>query len=196
MDHLDWNLIRSFVTVADTGSLSAAARKLGTSQPTVGRHIAELEQALDVTLFRRGRRGYVLTEAGLALLDRGRAVSEHASAFSRLALGAVEAIEGTVRILETKGHVARGYLGASLHPVRDANLKGAMVMKLDDEGPAKKAGLQIGDVIVGWNGDAVSGPRELIRRLGTDSVGADVKLWIMRGGDSREMPVTIGGKPL
>ena len=57
MAELDWNLIRSFVTVAETGSLSAAARKLAASQPTLGRHVAELEQQLGVTLFRRGRRG-------------------------------------------------------------------------------------------------------------------------------------------
>ncbi|RUW47321.1 LysR family transcriptional regulator, partial [Mesorhizobium sp. M1A.F.Ca.ET.072.01.1.1] len=55
MNEFDWNLIKSFVAVAETGSLSAAARKLASSQPTLGRHIAELEQALGVTLFRRGR---------------------------------------------------------------------------------------------------------------------------------------------
>ena len=98
MDDIDWNLIKSFVAVAETGSLSAAARKLSASQPTLGRHIGELEQALGVTLFRRGRRGYSLTEAGSTLFERGKAVSEQASAFSLLALGSVEAIEGTVRI--------------------------------------------------------------------------------------------------
>ncbi|UCI20646.1 LysR family transcriptional regulator [Mesorhizobium sp. B2-1-8] len=98
MDDIDWNLIKSFVTVAETGSLSAAARKLSASQPTLGRHIGELEQALGVTLFRRGRSGYALTEAGATLFERGKAVSEQANAFSRLALGSVEAIEGTVRI--------------------------------------------------------------------------------------------------
>src|SRR3954470_5621025 len=98
MEDIDWNLIKSFVTVAETGSLSAAARKLSASQPTLGRHIGALEQALGVTLFRRGRRGYELTEAGSTLFERGKAVSEQASAFSLLALGSVEAIEGTVRI--------------------------------------------------------------------------------------------------
>lgn len=98
MGEFDWNLIKSFVAVAETGSLSAAARRLASSQPTIGRHVAELEQALDVTLFRRGRRGYLVTEAGAALFERGKAVSEQATAFSRLALGTVEAIEGTVRI--------------------------------------------------------------------------------------------------
>ena len=108
MTEIDWNLIKSFVTVAETGGLSAAARKLAASQPTLGRHIAELEQALGVTLFRRGRRGYALTEAGATLFERGKAVSEQASAFSLLALGSVEAIEGTVRI--TASEVVAAYV--------------------------------------------------------------------------------------
>ncbi|MEP4424226.1 MAG: LysR family transcriptional regulator, partial [Nitratireductor sp.] len=45
-DDLDWNLIKSFVAVAEAGSLSAAARSLRSSQPTLGRHVAELERAL------------------------------------------------------------------------------------------------------------------------------------------------------
>ncbi|RWE74328.1 MAG: LysR family transcriptional regulator, partial [Mesorhizobium sp.] len=98
MKEFDWNLIKSFVAVAETGSLSGAARRLAASQPTLGRHIAELEAALGVTLFRRARRGYELTEAGSTLYERGRAVSAEANAFSLLALGSVEAIEGTVRI--------------------------------------------------------------------------------------------------
>jgi len=95
---LDWNLIRSFVAVAETGSLSAAARKLAASQPTLGRHVAELEQQLGVVLFQRGRAGYRLSENGLALLGRAQAMNEQAQAFSRLALGASEDISGTVRI--------------------------------------------------------------------------------------------------
>lgn len=98
MSELDWNLIKSFVAVAETGSLSAAARRLSASQPTVGRHIAELEAAVGVVLFRRGRKGYELTDSGAALLERGRGVGEQAAAFSRLAFGAVEDIAGTVRV--------------------------------------------------------------------------------------------------
>ena len=64
MQELDWNLIRSFVAVAQTGSLSAAARQLGGSQPTLGRHIAELERATWLKLFRRGRAGYEPTVYG------------------------------------------------------------------------------------------------------------------------------------
>lgn len=97
-DLLDWNLVRSFVAVAETGSLSAAARRLAASQPTLGRHVGELEAALGVVLFRRGRRGYALTESGAALYERARQMNEHAAAFQRLAAGSSERIAGTVRI--------------------------------------------------------------------------------------------------
>ena len=50
MDDFDWNLVKSFLAVAETGSLSAAARRLKASQPTLGRHMAELEGRLGVTL--------------------------------------------------------------------------------------------------------------------------------------------------
>lgn len=98
MPDLDWNLIRSFVGVAEAGSLSAAARRLGVSQPTLGRHVGELESSLGVVLFRRGRAGYELTESGLALYERARPMGEQAAAFQRLATGSVERIAGTVRI--------------------------------------------------------------------------------------------------
>ncbi|TPK86316.1 S1C family serine protease [Mesorhizobium sp. B2-4-17] len=107
-----------------------------------------------------------------------------------------ETIERAVATLREKGHVARGYLGAGLHPVRDRDARGAMVMSLDDNGPAKGAGLSLGDIIVAWNGEAVHGPRELIRRLGPDSAGASVTLGVVRGGEQRDVQLTIGEKPL
>ncbi|TIO07365.1 S1C family serine protease [Mesorhizobium sp.] len=107
-----------------------------------------------------------------------------------------ETIERAVATLREKGHVARGYLGAGLHPIRNGDTHGAMVMSLDDNGPAKAAGLHLGDIIVSWNGEAVHGPRELIRRLGPDSAGASVTLGVVRGGERRDVVLTIGEKPL
>lgn len=98
MDILDWNLIRVFVAVGETGSLSAAARMLGSSQPTVGRHIDELEKALGQVLFLRGKRGYELTEAGSALMARGQAAVDAFAAVARTAAGQEERVAGTVRI--------------------------------------------------------------------------------------------------
>ncbi|MEX0954226.1 MAG: LysR family transcriptional regulator [Rhizobiaceae bacterium] len=98
MTDFDWNLVRSFVAVAEAGSLSGAARRLAASQPTLGRHVAELEQALGIVLFRRGRTGYELTENGAAFLERAVVMRESADALTRLAVGREEKIAGTVRI--------------------------------------------------------------------------------------------------
>lgn len=98
MPDIDWNLIRTFVAVGESGSLSAAARTLGSSQPTVGRHVDELEQALGQTLFLRGKRGYDLTEAGAALMARGQAAVDAFAAVQRAAAGQEARVAGTVRI--------------------------------------------------------------------------------------------------
>ena len=107
-----------------------------------------------------------------------------------------ETIERAVATLRDKGHVARGYLGAGLHPIRNGDTHGAMVMSLDDSGPAKAAGLHVGDIVVAWNGEAVHGPRELIRKLGPDSAGTTVTLGVSSGGAQRDVSITIGEKPL
>ncbi len=107
-----------------------------------------------------------------------------------------ETIERAVATLCEKGHVARGYLGAGLHPIRNGDVQGAMVMSLDEQGPAKAAGLHVGDIVVAWNGEAVHGPRELIRKFGPDSAGAAVTLSVMSGGERRDVQVTVGEKPL
>jgi DNA-binding transcriptional LysR family regulator len=104
----DWNLIRSFLSVARTGSLSAAARALNTTQPTIGRHINELEASLDVILFQRGRDGFQLTDKGLALYERAEPMLGAATAFGRLAAGSINKIAGTVRI--TASEVVSAYV--------------------------------------------------------------------------------------
>ena len=79
MDHLDWALTRSFLAVAETGSLTGAARRLGLSQPTLSRHITELESALG-PLFHRQPRGLAPNEAALALSAAILRISNPASA--------------------------------------------------------------------------------------------------------------------
>jgi DNA-binding transcriptional LysR family regulator len=95
----DWSLYRSFLAVAETGSLSAAARRLGSTQPTVGRHIAQLEAALGgQTLFTRSPGGLAPTEAALALKPHAEAMAAAAAALEREASGAADAEGGVVRI--------------------------------------------------------------------------------------------------
>jgi DNA-binding transcriptional LysR family regulator len=98
MNGLDWNLLRSFVAVSEEGSLSAAARKLGLSQPTMGRHIAELEDGVGTSLFARHPRGLTLTERGTALYEAAREVRDGVDSFARRAAGLGRSLDGTVRL--------------------------------------------------------------------------------------------------
>jgi DNA-binding transcriptional LysR family regulator len=98
VDISDWSLIRAFLAVAETGSLSAAARRLHTSQPTLGRQIKALESQLGSTLFTRHARGLSPSDQGQALLPAARAMQEAAHQMGLQAAGQAEGLSGTVRI--------------------------------------------------------------------------------------------------
>lgn len=102
MSDLDWNQINTFLAVADTGSLVAAARSLRMTQPALGRQISMLEEKLGSSLFIRGRSGMKLTETGLALVDEARAVKNEVDRFLLKAAGHDERISGTVRITASR----------------------------------------------------------------------------------------------
>ncbi len=95
---LDWTLLRSFLATVETGSLSAAAARLDTTQPTLSRHIKDLENGLGVALFRRSVKGLEPTEAGLSLIDDARAMGRAAEALALKATGKADTLSGTVRI--------------------------------------------------------------------------------------------------
>ncbi|MET0497702.1 MAG: LysR family transcriptional regulator [Steroidobacteraceae bacterium] len=93
-----WDLYRSFLEVLRTGSLSAAARSLGLTQPTVGRHIVELQSSLSGrVLFTRSPTGLIATPAAIELRPHAEAMAAAAASFVRAASGAQQA-SGTVRI--------------------------------------------------------------------------------------------------
>ncbi|MEM6355158.1 MAG: LysR family transcriptional regulator [Pseudomonadota bacterium] len=94
----DWNQAKAFLATAETGSLSAAARALGLSQPTLSRQVAALEADLGVALFERIGRSLSLTGPGLELVEHVRAMGEAAGRVSLAAAGRTEAIEGRVAI--------------------------------------------------------------------------------------------------
>lgn len=95
---IDWSLWRSFLAVAEAGSLSAAARALGLSQPTVGRHIAELEERVGATLFARSRNGLLATELATRLVPFARSMKHSAEALGRHASARPDQLSGSVRI--------------------------------------------------------------------------------------------------
>ena len=111
-------------------------------------------------------------------------------------------IDRVVDQLLAKGHVFRGYLGAGLQPVRlgrsaddaqpSGSGRGILVVSLDPEGPAARAGLLVGDIVTAWNAKPVDRVREVMRLLSPDSVGHSVDLGLLRGGAPTALKVVIG----
>jgi len=93
-----WDFYRTFLTVLKEGSLSAAARDLGLTQPTVGRHIDALEGIIGFQLFIRSPQGLIPTEAALDLKPHAEQLAANAAALLRAATGQGKTVRGTVRI--------------------------------------------------------------------------------------------------
>ena len=98
MKSIDWPLLRSFLAVVEMESLSAAAARIGTTQPTLGRHVRALEAVLGVAPFAGSVRGLDLTEAPMGLVDDARAMREAAEALALKAEGRVQKVTRTVRV--------------------------------------------------------------------------------------------------
>jgi DNA-binding transcriptional LysR family regulator len=99
----DWNQARAFLVTAEEGSLSAAARALGLSQPTLGRQVAALEESLGVLLFERVGKSLSLTQTGRDLLAHVRLMGQAAADISLAATGHSETIEGKVTVTAFDG---------------------------------------------------------------------------------------------
>lgn len=104
--NFDWNRARAFLVTAEEGSLSAAARALGLTQPTLGRQVNALEKELGVDLFERMGRRLTLTPNGQDLLSHVRAMGHAAGQMSLAASGRSQTIEGDVCISASEIHAA------------------------------------------------------------------------------------------
>ena len=102
----DWNRARAFLITAEEGSLSAAARALNMTQPTLGRQVSALEDELGVTLFERVGRGLSLTPSGLDMLEHVQAMGLAATKLSLVANGHSQEIAGKVCISASEIHAA------------------------------------------------------------------------------------------
>jgi DNA-binding transcriptional LysR family regulator len=102
----DWNRARAFLVTAEEGSLSAAARALGMTQPTLSRQVDALADELSLVLFERVGRGLTLTPSGLELVEHVRAMGEAASRVTRAASGQSQSIEGSICIGASKAYSA------------------------------------------------------------------------------------------
>jgi S1-C subfamily serine protease len=136
-------------------------------------------------------------EGGVAIDATGRAIGMTVFGPRRRVLVIPSAtIERVAARLEKHGHIPRGYLGLGFQIVAiEGGGRGVMVMNVDPQGPGAKAGVHQGDIIVTWNGEPVRHVRSLLRALGPDSVGQTVTLGLRRGGETKNVALTIGERP-
>ena len=91
-------ILRVFLAIAREGTLGAAARKLGQTQPTMGRRLRALEAAVGQTLFQRTGEGFVLTDEGASVLGHAERIEEEVLAFQRQLAGSEAELEGLLRL--------------------------------------------------------------------------------------------------
>jgi S1-C subfamily serine protease len=146
---------------------------------------------LDLTLFPGSDGGAVVSTAG-------ETIGIATSALSRIAGLAIPAItvDRVVDEILARGSVARGYLGVGLQPVElPDRQKGLIVLSLEPAGPAAKAGILIGDILVTLGGKPVQDTDDIQLVLERHAVGGKVEVTLLRGGESRGVDVVVGERP-
>ena len=162
---------------------------------------------------RRGEavEGFVRTDttffpgfSGGPLVDTGgRAIGINSSRF-RPGQGITIPAVTVQRVIETllrDGRIRRAYLGigsqatalpAALREATDGHETALLIVSVDDESPAGRAGIMVGDLLIGIDGDSIAGAEDLQSALGSDRVGATVSIRLLRGGEPLELPATLG----
>ena len=112
-------------------------------------------------------------------------------------------VERVVDALLTRGHVARAYLGVAMQPVRltrslaeRLNLSeaagGVLVVMVESDSPADRGGLLVGDVIISADGHDMAEPQDVAELLGAERVGGKLELRVVRGGELKNLSLTVG----
>jgi S1-C subfamily serine protease len=161
---------------------------------------------LDCTL-RLDRNLHPNLSGGPAVDDQGRVLGINTSALSRFAAVVIPAstVDRVTAELEKRGRIARGYLGVGMQPVRLprkirealklASETGVMLMGIEPDSPAEKAGANLGDVLVALDGKPVCDIDDVQTFLSSERVGKVAKASILRGGALVELAIAIGERP-
>jgi len=108
----------------------------------------------------------------------------------------VSSVDRVVTQLIAKGYVARGWIGAAMQPVRVSDRTGGLVvLSVEPDGPAARAGLMVGDVIISLGEDPVEDPDQVLELLGGDVVGHTLKVELLRGGKQERVELVVGERP-
>jgi serine protease Do len=115
-----------------------------------------------------------------------------------------DTVKSVVAQLKDHGSVTRGWIGVQIQPVTQdiadslglKKAEGALVAQPQDDGPAKKAGIEAGDVITAVNGEQVKDARDLAKKIGALRPKADVKLSVLHGGSEKTVSLKLGEMPI
>lgn len=162
----DWNRARTFLIVAEAGSLSAAAKLTGQHQPTLSRQISALEAELKITLFERVGRGIQLTQSGEKLLHYVRSMADAAGQFSLSASGQSESLAG--KVVVTASEVDAAY---RLPPVIQRIRKLAPEISLEVVVSNQIANLQQREADIAIRNKRPQQPDLIARKLTVENVG-------------------------
>jgi S1-C subfamily serine protease len=139
--------------------------------------------------------------------QQGRVLGIATSALSRYSAVVIPAstVSRVIDELLTRGRIARGYLGLGMYPLQlPANLRtslnlpgesGIMVVAVETESPAEKAGVMIGDVVVALDGSSVRDTDDVQFLLGGERVGKPLSATIVRAGSLKELTIVVGERP-
>lgn len=146
---------------------------------------------LDLTL-------YPASSGGAVIDIHGEAIGVASSALSRIAGVAIPAtnVDRVVDQILARGRVARGYLGVGLQPVElPDHQKALIVLSLEPEGPADKAGVLIGDVLISLGGRALADTEDIQAVLDVHEIGRVIEAEVRRGGVATKLAITVGERP-
>jgi S1-C subfamily serine protease len=133
--------------------------------------------------------------SGAAVVDaQGRLIGIATGGLTRTAAVAIplSTVQRVAAELLATGRVRRGYLGVGLHPVELPERRGLIVVSVEAGGPADRAGILVGDILVALDGKPVADTDDVQAALGGESVGRLVRVSMVRGGQPAETGVTVG----
>jgi len=108
----------------------------------------------------------------------------------------VSTVNRVVKDLLEKGHIARGYLGLGMHPVRlPDGRRGVIVIHVQEDGPGARAGVLLGDVLLELNGEPAADTDDVHAQLGPESVGKQLRVKLARAGAQVQVEIAVGERP-
>lgn len=137
---------------------------------------------------------------GAVVNSEGKLIGIATSVLSRVSVFAIPlvTIDRVAQQLVQHGRIPRGYLGVGLQPIalpEHQQKQGLIVISVSADSPAAKAGIVVGDILLELGGRATLTPDDVHSLLSAQTIGAKLRARVLRGGEPKDMEVTVGERP-